>query len=92
MVIPAAHSKVEYLESAQLNGHALTFVFTYLGNIFNRNMSDDDRIMKQTTKLTVTGNTPMRRFSHCSRVKLDSMVFSKQLAVVTLLVGYSEPS
>jgi len=74
MVVPPAHSKVNYLKSAWLNGCALTFVdrFTYLGHVICHDKTDDHDIKKQTTKLTVTGNTLLRKFSYCSReVKLE---------------------
>ena len=73
MVVPPAHSKVTYRKSAWLSGCALAFVdrFTYLGHVINQAMTDDDDIKKQTTKLLVTGNTLLRRFSFCSKeVKL----------------------
>ena len=74
MVVPPPHSRVEYQTSAWLNGSALTFVdrFTYLGHVVNRERTDDDDIKKQTTKLTVIGNTLLRKFSFCSpEVKLE---------------------
>ena len=75
MVVPPARSKVNYLKSAWLNGSALTFVdrFTYLGHVICHDMTDDDDdIRKQTTKLTVTANTLLRKCSYCSReVKLE---------------------
>ena len=74
MVVPPAHSKVSYHKAAWLNGSALTFVdrFTYLGHIISRDMTDDEDIKKQTTKLLVVGNSLLRKFSHCSReVKLE---------------------
>ena len=54
MVVLPPHSKVNYPESAQLSGRALTFVdrFTYLGHVLHRDMTDDADI-----KFTVTGNT-----------------------------------
>ena len=60
-----ANSKVNYLESAQLNGFALTFMdrFTYLGQVLHRDITDGDDIGKQTTKV-VTGNTRLTKFSH----------------------------
>ena len=59
MVVPPVNSKVNYHESAQLSGRALTFVdtFTYLGHVLHRKMTDDADIRKQTTKITVTDNT-----------------------------------
>ena len=74
MVVPPAHSKVTYLASAWLGGCALTFVdrFTYLGHVINQDLTDDDDIKKQTTKLTIIGNTLLRKFSFCSQeVKLE---------------------
>ena len=64
---------MNYPESAQLSGRAVTLVdrFTYLGNVLHRDMTDDADIRKQTTKLTVTANTLLRKFSTCSlEVKL----------------------
>ena len=61
---------MKYLELTQLNRRALTIMdrFTYIGQVLYRNITDenDDDINKQTTKLTVTGNTLLRKFSHCS--------------------------
>ena len=74
MVVPPPRSRVAFVTSAKLNGCALTFVnrFTYLGHVINQEMTDDDDIKKQTTRLTVTGNTLLRKFSFCSReVKLE---------------------
>ncbi len=74
MVVAPTHSKVQYHKSAWLNGSALSFVdkFTYLGHAIRQDMTDDDDIKKITTKLTVTGNILLRKFSFCSReVKLE---------------------
>ena len=74
MVVPPVRSKVNYLESAQLSGRAVTFVdrFTYLRHVLHSDMTDDDFMRKQTTKPTVTGITQLRKFSFCSLgVKLD---------------------
>ena len=58
MVVPPVHSKVNYLESAQLSGRALTYVdrFIYLGHVLHCDMTDDADIRKHITKITVTGN------------------------------------
>ena len=74
MVVSPPHTKVNYVRSAWLSGRALTFVdrFTYLGHVLHRDLTDDEDIRRQTTKLMVTGNTLIRRFSYCSReVKLE---------------------
>ena len=73
-VVPPTRSKVNHPESAQYSGRALTFVdkFTYLGHVLSHYMTDDADTRKQTTKLTVTGNTLLWKFSHCSlKVKLE---------------------
>ncbi|KAG0727338.1 hypothetical protein GWK47_034849 [Chionoecetes opilio] len=41
--------------------------FAYLGHIISHDMTNDDDIIKQTTKLLVVGNTLQRKFSYCSR-------------------------
>ena len=74
MVVPPPYSKVGYRTSASLNGCRLKFVdrFTYLGHVINKEMKDDDDIAKQTRKLSVIGNTLLRKFSFCSlEVKLE---------------------
>ena len=54
--------------------HVLNFVdiFTYFGHFLHRDMTDDADIRKQTTKLTVTGNILLCKFSNCSlEMKLE---------------------
>ena len=68
-VVLWARSKINYLESAQLSECGLNFadIFTYLGYILHRDMTDDADISKQTTKFTkfrVTSKTLLRKFSH----------------------------
>ncbi|KAG0724982.1 hypothetical protein GWK47_004856 [Chionoecetes opilio] len=47
-------------------------IFVYLGHVISHDMTDDDDIIKQTTKLLVMGNTVQRKFSYCSReVKIE---------------------
>ncbi|KAG0721844.1 hypothetical protein GWK47_045614 [Chionoecetes opilio] len=47
-------------------------IFAYLGHIISHDMTDDDDIIKQTTKLLVVGNTLLRKSSYCSReVKME---------------------
>ncbi|KAG0714564.1 hypothetical protein GWK47_013886 [Chionoecetes opilio] len=41
--------------------------FAYLGHVISHDMTDDDDIIKQTTKLLVVGNNLHRKFSYCSR-------------------------
>lgn len=55
------------MTSARLNGSTLTFVnrFTYLGHIIINQKMTDDGIKKQMTKLAVSGNMLLRRFSSC---------------------------
>lgn len=65
VVLPPAHSKVTCTTPAKLNGCTIVDKFTYLGHVINEVITDDD-IKKQTTKLTVTGNKLLRRFSLCS--------------------------
>ncbi|KAG0728202.1 hypothetical protein GWK47_032976 [Chionoecetes opilio] len=49
-----------------------TEIFAYLGHVISHDMTDDDDIIKQTTKLLVVGNTLQRKFSSCSReVKME---------------------
>ncbi|KAG0727279.1 hypothetical protein GWK47_035010 [Chionoecetes opilio] len=49
-----------------------TEIFAYLGHVISHDMTDDDDIIKQTTKLLVVGNTLQRKFSYCSReVKME---------------------
>ena len=98
MVVPLARSKVNFPESAQLSGRVLTFVdrFTYLGHVLHRDMTDDADTRKQMTKLTVTGNILLRKFSNCSlEVKLELFrnhcYFLLQLVLVTVQGGYYEP-
>lgn len=76
------------MTSAKLSRCTLTLVgrFTYLGPVISQRMTnDDDDIKKQATKVTVTANTLLRRFSLCSlEVKLvvqEPLLL--QLAVVT---------
>ncbi|KAG0714091.1 Major facilitator superfamily domain-containing protein 6 [Chionoecetes opilio] len=74
MVVSPARAQVNYLKTAWLSGSALTFVdrFAYLGHVISHDMTDDDDIIKQTTKLLVVGNTLQRKFSYCSReVKME---------------------
>ncbi|KAG0724027.1 hypothetical protein GWK47_041484 [Chionoecetes opilio] len=74
MVVSPARAQVNYLKTAWLGGSALTFVdrFAYLGHVISHDMTDDDDIIKQTTKLLVVGNTLQRKFSYCSReVKIE---------------------
>ncbi|KAG0715314.1 hypothetical protein GWK47_012229 [Chionoecetes opilio] len=50
--------------------HALRFA--YLGDVISHDMTDDDDINKQTSKLLVVGNTLQRKFSYCSReIKIE---------------------
>lgn len=69
MIVPPAHHKVAYMSSAKLSEYTLIFVerFTYLGHIINQKMTDDYDIDKQATKLMVTGNMLLIRFSLCSQ-------------------------
>ncbi|KAG0713961.1 hypothetical protein GWK47_015039 [Chionoecetes opilio] len=47
-------------------------IFAYLGHVISHGMTDDDDIIKQTTKLLVVGNNLQRKFSYCSReVKME---------------------
>ncbi|KAG0728172.1 hypothetical protein GWK47_033047 [Chionoecetes opilio] len=49
-----------------------TEIFTYLGHVISHDMTDDDDINKQTTKLLVMGNTLLRKLSYCSsEVKME---------------------
>lgn len=41
--------------------------FTDLGHVTKQDMTNDDGIKKQTTNLTVTGNTLLIKFSFCSQ-------------------------
>ena len=71
MVVPPAHSKVNYLKSAWLSGCTLTFVvrFTYLGHVIYHDMTDDHDIKKQTTK---SQSSLLMKFSYCSwEVKVE---------------------
>ena len=77
MVIKPARSKVNYPEPSQFRGRALTFVdrVTYMGHVLHRDMTDDADIRKYNTKLTVTGNILLRKFSYCNlEVKLELLM------------------
>ncbi|KAG0717713.1 hypothetical protein GWK47_007957 [Chionoecetes opilio] len=67
---PAA-SLMWYINNKQVRLY-LSHLFAYLGHAISHDMTDNDDIIKQTTKLLVVGNTLERKLSYCRReVKME---------------------